>query len=364
MGAGAPGARYSRRRRERSVRVRVVFLDPMEERLHDLPAEYLPAPGFEVSVTHTAGELPTGWERAEAAIWWDTPMSRDLIAQMPDLRFLQRIGWFRSRGDATAALERGIPVAVTPFGVSDRVAQHAFTLTQMLLRRMHVAIDAINRRLNPDELQELEADTGQNTVNWARIPDIASLNDKTVGIVGFGEIGSAYARLLPPFHTRTLAYRRRPLSPEQEAFYGVTWTPLDDLLRESDVVVSFVPGIAEARNMLGEREFGLMKPTAYFVNCGRARTVDQDALVRALREHRIAGAGLDVFPIEPLPRASALRELDNAIITPHSAGGIGGWTDTFARIRANLDTVQAGRGADVTFAMRLGDYQPDSARDR
>src|SRR5688572_15764096 len=291
-------------------------------------------------MTETPGRLPSGWERTEAVIWWDTPMSREIIEQMPDLRFMQRIGWFRSRGDAAYALERGIPVAVTPFGVSDRVAQHAFTLRHMLLRRMHVAIDAINRRVNPDELLELEADTGQNTVNWARIPDIASLNDKTVGIIGFGEIGSAYARLLPPFHTRTLAYRRRPLSPEQEAFYQVAWTPLDELLKQSDVVVSFVPGAPQAEGMMGEREFALMKPTAYFVNCGRARTVDQDALVQALRDRRIAGAGLDVFPVEPLPRSSPLRELDNAIITPHSAGGIGGWTDTFARIRSNLDKVQ------------------------
>lgn len=338
--------------------MRVAFLDPLEERLRDFPAEYLPEPAFQVLVTHTPGELPEGWEDAEAAVWWDTPLDRELINRMPNLRFLQRVGWFRSRGDATAALERGIPVAVTPFGVSDRVAQHAFTLTHMLLRRMHVAIDALERRLNPDELQELEADTGQNTVNWARIPDIASLNDKTVGIIGFGEIGSAYARLLPPFHTRTLAYRRRPLSRAQEEFYGVRWTPLDDLLRESDVVVSFVPGIPDARNMLGEHEFGLMKRTAYFVNCGRARTVDPDALLSALREGRIAGAGLDVFPVEPLPRANPLRDLDNVILTPHSAGGIGGWTDTFARIRANLDKVQAGRGSEVTIAMRQGDYQP------
>ena len=340
--------------------MRVAFLDPLEARLADFPAEYLPASAFEVLTTATAGQLPEGWAEADAVVWWDTPVNRVLIEQMPNLKFMQRIGWFRSQGDASAALERGIPVAVTPFGVSDRVAQHAFTLTHMLLRRMNVAIDALNRRLNPDELSELEADTGQNTVNWARIPDITSLNDKTVGIIGFGEIGAAYARLLPPFHTRTLAYRRRPLSAEQEAFYGVTSAPLDDLLRESDVVVSFVPGIPEARNMLGKREFDLMKQTAYFVNCGRARTVDADALIDALRTRRIAGAGLDVFPIEPLPRNSAFRELDNAILTPHSAGGIGGWTDTFARLRSNPDKVEAGRGAEVTIAMRPGDYQPSA----
>ncbi|MEX2446136.1 MAG: NAD(P)-dependent oxidoreductase [Dehalococcoidia bacterium] len=338
--------------------MRVAFLDPLEERLRDFPAEYLAADD-EVLVAETAGELPHGWETAEAVVWWDTPVDRALIEQMPALRFMQRVGWFRARGDSSYAVEQGIPVAVTPFGVADRVAQHGFTLTMMLLRRMHVAIDALERRLNPDELEERAPDTGQNTINWARIEGIQSLNDKTVGILGFGEIGSCYARMLSPYHTRTLAHRRRPLTPEQEAFYQVESASLDDLLRESDIVVSFVPGIPEAEGMMGEREFGLMKPSAYFVNCGRARSVDDEALLSALREQRIAGAGLDVFSIEPLPRNSAFRELDNAIITPHSAGGIGGWTDTFARLRANLDRVRDGRGDAVTIAMRPGDYQPD-----
>jgi phosphoglycerate dehydrogenase-like enzyme len=138
----------------------------------------------------------------------------------------------------------------------------------------------------------------------------------------------------------------------------VKYAALDELLSESDVVVSFVPGVPEARNMLGAREFGLMKRSAYFVNCGRAQMADEHALIAALRDGQIAGAGLDVFHTEPLPMSSALRELPNAIITPHSAGGIGGWTDTFARLRRNLDLVRDGRGADVSIVMHPGDYQP------
>ncbi|MBI4497962.1 MAG: hypothetical protein HY689_08705 [Chloroflexi bacterium] len=336
--------------------MRVAFLDPLEDRLRDFPAQYLPAPDFDVRVTETPGKLPEGWETAEAIIWWNTPVDRAFLEALPNLRFLQRVGWFRARGDVRYALERGIPVAVTPFGVPDRVAQHALTLTLMLLRQMHTAIEALLEGINPDRLPEAEADSGAYTVNWARVPNIASLNDKTVGILGFGEIGAAFARLLPTFHCRTLAYRRRPLTPEQEAFYQVTWTPFDDLLRESDVVVSFVPSTPESRHMMGAREFGLMQPSAYFVNCGRGATVDEQALLRVLREQRIAGAGLDVFSVEPLPMTSPLRELRNAVITPHSAGGIGGWMDTFARIRANLDRVQA--GLPVTIAMQPGDYQP------
>ncbi|MCX6022541.1 MAG: hypothetical protein NTZ05_12580 [Chloroflexi bacterium] len=201
-----------------------------------------------------------------------------------------------------------------------------------------------------------EVGVSRTVMNSDVIANITSLNDKTVGILGFGEIGACYARLLPPFRTRTLVYRRRPLTPEQEAHYGVEWAPLDDLLRESDVVVSFVPNIPESRNMLGEREFGLMKPTANFVNCGRASTVDEAALMRALREKRIAGAGLDVFWIEPLPMNSALREMRNVIITPHSAGGVAGWVDTFERLAENLRRVETGK--PVIMPMQLGDYQP------
>lgn len=339
--------------------MRVAFLDPLETRLRDFPAQYLPPPEFQVLMTDTPGKPPDGWQSAEAAVWSETPLDGALIGQMPNLTFLQRIGWFRARGNASSALQRGISVAVTPFGVADRVAQHALTLTLMLLRRMPAALEAITEGANPGGLQELPPEAGQYTVNWARIPDISSMNDKTIGILGFGEIGSAYARLLPAFNARTLAYRRRALNPGQEAFYGVKWTPLDDLLRESDVVVSFVPGIPEARGMIGAREFGLMKPTAYFVNCGRASAVDEQALVIALRQGQIAGAGLDVFPVEPLPLSSPLRELPNAIITPHTAGGIGGWTDTFARLRSNLELVKAGRGHEVAIAMQPGDYQPD-----
>jgi len=74
--------------------MRVAFLDPLEPRLLDFPAEYLPEPNFEVVTTETAGQLPSGWTEAEAVVWWDTPVSRELIEQMPHLRFMQRIGWF------------------------------------------------------------------------------------------------------------------------------------------------------------------------------------------------------------------------------------------------------------------------------
>jgi phosphoglycerate dehydrogenase-like enzyme len=85
-----------------------------------------------------------------------------------------------------------------------------------------------------------------------------------------------------------------------------------------------------------------MKPSAIFINCGRGNTVDEQALIAALQEGRIAGAGLDVFAIEPLPRGNPLREMENVVLTPHSAGGIQGWINSFERIRENLRRVEAG----------------------
>ncbi|MBM2826706.1 MAG: hypothetical protein HW403_770 [Dehalococcoidia bacterium] len=338
--------------------MRVAFLDPLEDRLRDFPAEYFPTPEYEVLLSPGTGKLPDGFETAEAAIWWDTRLDRALIERMPNLKFLQRIGWFRAKGNATAALERDIPVAVTPFGVSDRVAQHAFTLTLNLVRQMPVALEALQEGTNPDHLREEEQIGPTLTVNWARIPNIGSLNDKTIGILGFGEIGSCYARLVTPFCARVLANRRRPLTREQERFYGVEYTlSVDEVMSTSDVVLTQVPYNSENHHMLKERELRMMKPTAYFVNCGRANTVDEQALYRVLKEKSIAGAGLDVFSVEPLPFSHPLRGLPNVILTPHTAGGVAGWTDTFARIRENLERVKAGR--PVILPMGRNDPQPE-----
>lgn len=334
----------------------VAFLEPLEGRLQEFPARYFPAPEHQVLLAQGPGHLPAELERAEVVVWSQTPVDRALIQRLPHLRFMQRIGLFRARGDTTAALERGIPVAVTPHGVSDRVAQHALALTISLVRQIPASFEALLEGTNPDHLPEEETGAPATALNWARVPSIGSLNGKTVGIVGFGEIGACLTRLLAPFCCRVLAYRRRPLNPEQQRFFGVEQTSLDELLRTADVVVSAVPYTPESRRMLGPREFGLMQQSAYFVNVGRGNTIDEGGLIQALQDRRIAGAGLDVFSVEPLPYASPLRKLKNVVLTPHSAGGIGGQVDTFERLRENLRRVES--GLPVILPMDPGDWQP------
>jgi phosphoglycerate dehydrogenase-like enzyme len=332
----------------------VAFLDPLEQRLAEFPGRYLA--GHEAIVAAEPGRLPDGYEKAEAVVWSSYPVDAALIAKMPGLRFMQRIGLTRAKGDASPALKAGIPVSVLPFGVSDRVALHTLALTLAVLRRIVDGHKAVHEGLNPEGLPETEQVGPTPTVNWVRWPDVDTLNDKTVGIIGFGEIGACFARMLPPFNCRVLYNKRNRLSPRQEAYFGVEYATLDDLLRQSDVVVSFVPYSEESRKMLGEREFGLMKPSAIFVNTGRGNTVNEAAMVDALRSRRIRAAGLDVFPVEPLPLSSPLLTLENVVLTPHTAGGVQGWINTFERIAENLRRV--GAGEPVMYPMRADDPEP------
>ena len=153
---------------------------------------------------------------------------------------------------------------------------------------------------------------------WDLQPDVvgSELQGRTLGIVGLGASGRELARLVAPFGLRIIAYSPKA-DPAQAAALGVTLTSLDDLCREADYISLHASLTPERHKMIGARHFALMKPSAYFINVARGALVDQAALARALQERRIAGAGLDVFEIEPVPVDDPLLKLDNVIVTPH-----------------------------------------------
>ena len=158
---------------------------------------------------------------------------------------------------------------------------------------------------------------------WTRyLP--TELRGKTVGIVGMGHIGSEVARLAKAFGCRVLAIRRSVRSRTTNDPLADELLPPADLaylLGESDFVVLAVPLTTETRHIIDEGALAAMKPTAYLINISRGAIVDEAALTRALKEGRIAGAGLDVFEREPLPAESELWEMDSVIVTPHISGG-------------------------------------------
>ena len=158
---------------------------------------------------------------------------------------------------------------------------------------------------------------------WQRVPSLV-LRSQTVGIVGLGSIGREVARLAKAFGMRVLA-TRRSVKPVGRTRYVDIMFPrpqLRELLKESDFVVLAVPLTPETNRLIGEEELRAMKSTAYLINIARGEVVNEEALIRALDEHWIAGAGLDVFATEPLPPESRLWDLPNVILSHHVSGGM------------------------------------------
>ena len=163
----------------------------------------------------------------------------------------------------------------------------------------------------------------KQTRKWKRfMPSV--LCGKTVGIVGLGNIGREVARLSKAFGMRVIA-NRRSVTKLKRARYVDKLLPaeqLNQLLSESDYVVVATPLTPETRGLIGEKELRAMKPSAYIINIARGGMIDEEALIRALEEKRIAGAGLDVVATEPLSPESRLWDFDNVILSPHVAGGM------------------------------------------
>ncbi|HSL94158.1 MAG TPA: D-2-hydroxyacid dehydrogenase, partial [Bacillota bacterium] len=154
--------------------------------------------------------------------------------------------------------------------------------------------------------------------------DVDLLNGKVLGIVGFGSIGEEIGRRAKSFGMKVIGLKRRKAETVDRSLADDVWgdEDLDRLLTIADHVVVAVPLTPVTRGLISRERLALMKNTAVIYNIARGAVIDENALIEALREKRIAGAGLDVFETEPLPETSALWEMDNVIVTPHSAGGM------------------------------------------
>jgi phosphoglycerate dehydrogenase-like enzyme len=171
----------------------------------------------------------------------------------------------------------------------------------------------------------------QSKQEWKPSERYYQLSGLTMGIIGVGAIGTEIARLATAFGMRTLGVRRSAIPvPGVNEMYGIE--QLEEVLSRSDVVANILPYTVETHHLFNEERFRRMKPGALFFNMGRGASVDTDALVRALEEGWIRGAGLDVFETEPLPGDHPLWSMDNVILTPH----IGGWTDDYKQRVADI----------------------------
>jgi phosphoglycerate dehydrogenase-like enzyme len=225
-----------------------------------------------------------------------TPFPRSLLERLTKLKLLITAGMRNASIDMKAAAERGVLVCGTA-GLPYPTAELAWGLILSLARRI------------PAEDRATREGRWQTSVGLG-------LNGKTLGVLGLGTLGSRVARVGRAFEMDVLAWSQN-LTAERAALVGASLTTKDELLARADFVSIHLVLGERTRGLIGARELGLMKRSAYLVNTSRGPIVDEAALVRALQDGTIAGAGLDVFDEEPLPLEHPFRRLPNTAITPH-----------------------------------------------
>jgi len=254
----------------------------------------------------------------------------DVISAGARLRAIASMKITPSDIDVAAATARRIPVTVIAPIVTEATADIHFALLLAVARRV----------IEGDQLVRQGVFPGSQSAHLLG----AWVFGRTIGLIGGGgRIGKAVAKRAQGFSMRTLYWtpRRKPESEEREA--GLTYVPYDQLLSESDFVSVHAPLTAETRHLVGERELSLMKPTAFLVNTSRGPIVDEKALVRALKEKRIAGAGLDVFENEPRVDPELLA-MQNVVLTPHLGSAVTELRESMANVVVdNILAVLEGR---------------------
>ena len=259
----------------------------------------------------------------------------DLVPQAKRLKFIQSISAGIDQYDQAVMRAHGIRLANAAGVNAAAVSEHAMALILALKRQIHTGRDNQTAKLWRGMISDIPAREDE-------------LGGKTLLIVGLGKIGARLAKLAKAFDLEVVATRRDASRGGEnvDAVHG--HERLHDLLPTADIVALTCPLTPQTTNLIDAKALALMKPTAHLVNVARGRVVDEDALVRALQEKRIAAAGLDVTREEPLPAASPLWAMKNVLITPHTAGETQRYEDGVIDLLVeNLDRLWRGETALV-----------------
>jgi phosphoglycerate dehydrogenase-like enzyme len=313
------------------VPTKIVFSPPLPKAIMDIGRDMAPA-GYDLAVLdRSAPEFPHALREAEYFMGFARgDFGPNFYRAAPRLKLIQLISAGYDRLDVEAARQARVPVANNGGANSVAVAEHTLMLILAVLKRlawMHDNVVAGKWRVG---------DLGDQRVY--------ELDGRTLGIVGLGAIGKKVARRALAFDMRVQYYDIVRLTEDEADALGVRFALFPELLRTSDVVSLHVPLNATTRNMMGAREFAMMKDGAVVINTCRGPVVDEAALHQALITRQIAGAGLDVMVEEPPAIDHPLFKLDSVVFTPHMAGPTWeNWTKAFRNGFDNIERVAAGR---------------------
>ncbi len=270
---------------------------------------------------------------ADIAFVMAAPIPKELLTEARRLRFIQKLGAGVDRIDLDVCRSRGIGVARLHAGNSIPVAEH----TLLLMLATYRQLPQIDRRTRAGAWQKEDA-RGMHQ----------QLKNKTVGLVGLGAIGKEVAKRLRGFGVTIIYYDPVRASRDVEQSLGVSYADLDELVRTADIVSLHLPLLPQTAGIIDAKRIRAMKSGAVLINCARGGLVDEVALVAALKEGRLFGAGIDAFASEP-PVGSPLLELDNTVVTSHLAGAT---LDNFFGIVA--------RAVENAKAVLRGDALPET----
>ena len=275
----------------------------------------------------TEEELIEHGRAADALLVIGEPLTANVIGQLDRCRVIARFGAGLDNVDIDAATAKGIQVTYVPGASVEEVTDHALAMIFSLARRM------------PD------LDAATRSGDWSvldKLPPFRRLVDQTVGVIGLGRIGQVLARKVRGLGIDLVGYDPF-LDDAALSALGARPLPLDELLATSDYVSIHTPLTSGTRHLIGAAELARMKPTACLINVARGGVVDQEALVAALADGRLAGAGVDVFEAEPLPLDDPLLALDNVILSPHAAHhSLESMNELRSRVIADVAAVLAG----------------------
>ena len=290
----------------------------------------LPAEGFARLEQHT---LYVPLSEAEVLVsTFDKPVTREMIMSAPNLKLVTNFGVGFNNIDLEACRERGIRVTNTPQPVIEPTAELAFALMHDVARRTA----EFDRKLRVGKAEPFGV---MNNLSH-------SLYGKTLGIIGMGRIGQALARRAVASGMQIVYHNRRPLGDEamRRLGYEAKYVSMQELLETADFVSLNLPYTPEVKHIINGKALRIMKPTTYLINTARGAHVDEEALVKALREGEIAGAAMDVYEHEP-EITPALLELDNVVLSPHT--GTGTWEGRIAMCENVCDNILAWQNNEI-----------------
>jgi phosphoglycerate dehydrogenase-like enzyme len=253
------------------------------------------------------------------------PIDAEIIRAGKHLRLIQRLGSQTHDIDLQAAREAGVPVCYWPVASCIMVSEHMVLQLLSLAKRLREVMDiALEAGDWGQESQRCDED--YFAYNWSGRQGLASLRDRTVGILGFGEIGTELSRRLRPFEPALVYNKRQRLPQQAEADLGIRFASEEALVAESDFLCALLPFFRETEQSIEADFFARMKPGACFVSCGAGGVIDEQALAEALRSGHLGGAALDTYTWEPIRPQNPLLPLArqpraNILLTPHTAAG-------------------------------------------